>query len=158
MTDWTTIPNSSLETGKPIRAVDGRALRDNPIAISEGATGAPKIQPEALDLFYGSGSGTGYILTVTDLDNVLAVLLTVRGSTSTTGGAAAVYVYYQLSSDNGTSWGSSIAILKSPSSSSAQTASGATVVDITSYNAVRLYVSGASTGGSYTGYGEITGI
>ena len=44
MASWTEIPNSSLESGAPIRAVDGVALRDNPIAIAEGATGAPKIQ------------------------------------------------------------------------------------------------------------------
>lgn len=43
MATWTTIPNSVLETGKPIRAVDGRALRDNPIAIAEGASGAPVV-------------------------------------------------------------------------------------------------------------------
>ena len=43
MADWTELPNSSLESGAPIRAVDGVALRDNPIAIAGGATGAPKI-------------------------------------------------------------------------------------------------------------------
>ncbi|MBL3594796.1 hypothetical protein JMM63_04300 [Rhodovulum sulfidophilum] len=41
MTDWTTIPNDVIEAGKPGRAVDGRALRDNPVAIAEGAPGAP---------------------------------------------------------------------------------------------------------------------
>ena len=49
MTAWTTIPNTSLESGAPIRGVDGVALRDNPIAIAEGATGAPKIQAAAFD-------------------------------------------------------------------------------------------------------------
>lgn len=49
MATWTTIPNTVLETGKPIRAVDGRALRDNPIAIAEGATGAPKVTYRALE-------------------------------------------------------------------------------------------------------------
>lgn len=44
MATWTEIPNTSIETDKPIRAVDGRALRDNPIAITEGATGAPRIK------------------------------------------------------------------------------------------------------------------
>lgn len=43
MADWTTIPDSSIEPGKPIRSIDGLALRDNPIAISEGAAGAPRI-------------------------------------------------------------------------------------------------------------------
>jgi hypothetical protein len=48
MATWTTLPDASLEPGKPIRSIDGLALRDNPIAISEGAAGAPKIQTAAL--------------------------------------------------------------------------------------------------------------
>jgi hypothetical protein len=48
MATWTTLPDASLEPGKPIRSIDGLALRDNPIAISEGAVGAPKIQTAAL--------------------------------------------------------------------------------------------------------------
>lgn len=48
MASWTTLPDASLEPGKPIRSIDGLALRDNPIAISEGAVGAPKIQTAAL--------------------------------------------------------------------------------------------------------------
>ena len=47
MADWTTIPDSSIEPGKPIRSIDGLALRDNPVAIAEGAAGAPKIQNQA---------------------------------------------------------------------------------------------------------------
>jgi len=43
MADWTTLPDSSLEPGKPMRSIDGLALRDNPIAIAEGAAGAPKV-------------------------------------------------------------------------------------------------------------------
>lgn len=43
MATWTNIGDTFLEPGKPVRSVDGLALRDNPIAISEGATGAPRI-------------------------------------------------------------------------------------------------------------------
>lgn len=46
MTDFTNIPNANLETGKPIRAVDGRALRDNPLAMFEG--NGPKLLGEAV--------------------------------------------------------------------------------------------------------------
>jgi hypothetical protein len=48
MATWTTLPDASLEPGKPIRSIDGLALRDNPIAISEGAVGAPKIQTNGI--------------------------------------------------------------------------------------------------------------
>jgi hypothetical protein len=48
MADWTNIPNSSIEPGKPGRSIDALALRDNPIAIAEGAPGAPPIETNAL--------------------------------------------------------------------------------------------------------------
>ena len=47
MAQWTNIPTDRIEPGKPIRAIDGLALRDNPIAIAEGASGAPKISEQA---------------------------------------------------------------------------------------------------------------
>ena len=49
MASWTDIPNSSLETGAPARSVDALAFRDNPIAIAEGATGAPRILNAAIN-------------------------------------------------------------------------------------------------------------
>lgn len=48
MTTFTTIPNSSLEPGKPIRSIDGLALRDNPLAIIEGDSTAPRIVGKAI--------------------------------------------------------------------------------------------------------------
>lgn len=48
MANWTNIPTDRIEPGKPIRAIDGLALRDNPIAIAEGANGAPKIREAAI--------------------------------------------------------------------------------------------------------------
>ena len=48
MADWTDIPNSSLEPDKPIRSIDGVALRDNPVAIAEGSPGAPRVVDAAL--------------------------------------------------------------------------------------------------------------
>ena len=60
MAIWTTIPDSSVEPGKPIRSIDTLALRDNPVAIAEGAAGAPKVQPEGMQFYptqQGGGSG-----------------------------------------------------------------------------------------------------
>ena len=45
MTTYTAIPDANLEPDAPARSVDAILLRDNPIAISEGAAGAPKIDP-----------------------------------------------------------------------------------------------------------------
>lgn len=89
MANWTDIPDSVLEPAKPIRAVDGIAFRDNPIAIAEGAPGAPRINGSAAispdtidftklnhgpmfgaatrsagiryDLTYGNSSGTSFV-------------------------------------------------------------------------------------------------
>ncbi|MBK1780554.1 hypothetical protein JHL22_04930 [Advenella sp. WQ 585] len=44
MATWTNIPDSVLEVGKPARSVDALALRDNPKAIAEGDSAAPRIQ------------------------------------------------------------------------------------------------------------------
>ena len=44
MATWTDIPNSSLEPNAPARSIDALALRDNPVAITEGASGAPRVQ------------------------------------------------------------------------------------------------------------------
>ena len=43
MADWTTIPDTTFEPGAPAKGRDIRFLRDNPIAIAEGAPGAPRI-------------------------------------------------------------------------------------------------------------------
>ena len=48
MATWTTIPDSPLEPGKPIRSIDTLALRDNPVAIAEGASGAPRVDLPAI--------------------------------------------------------------------------------------------------------------
>ena len=48
MADWTNIANTALQPGAPVRSIDGVALRDNPIAIAEGAAGAPRIQRNAI--------------------------------------------------------------------------------------------------------------
>src|SRR5690554_3345055 len=49
MATWTNIDDTFLEPGKPVRSVDGLALRDNPIAIAEGAAGAPKVKTAGIE-------------------------------------------------------------------------------------------------------------
>jgi hypothetical protein len=47
MAGWTTMLNALFLVGKPITSSQGLALRDNPIAIAEGAAGAPRISNRA---------------------------------------------------------------------------------------------------------------
>lgn len=49
MATWTSIPDSVLEPGKPVRSVDALALRDNAIAIAQGAEGAPRVQTNGIN-------------------------------------------------------------------------------------------------------------
>lgn len=44
MATWTSIPDANLDPDKPARSIDALALRDNPVAIAEGATGAPGVR------------------------------------------------------------------------------------------------------------------
>ena len=48
MASWTSIPDSSLDPDAPVTSELAYAWRDNPIAITEGASGAPRIQQAAM--------------------------------------------------------------------------------------------------------------
>ena len=53
MADYVSIQNENLEPGAPWISATAFALRDNPVAIAEGAAGAPRIQ--------AGGIGTGAV-------------------------------------------------------------------------------------------------
>lgn len=48
MTTYTTISNNAVDQDSPVTQTLMTALRDNPIAITEGASGAPRIADDAL--------------------------------------------------------------------------------------------------------------
>ena len=49
MADYTVIPDIEYAEGKPVKGVTGIAMRDNLVAVTQGALGTPKIQAAALD-------------------------------------------------------------------------------------------------------------
>lgn len=69
MADYTTIADSQVDPEAPITSELMSALRDNPLAIAEGATGAPKIQTAGIQdaavtrdkLFTATASASGSI-------------------------------------------------------------------------------------------------
>ena len=61
MAEFTVIPDANVEPDKPARALDGLALRDNPIAIAEGAAGAPRNQDASLSTTVTT-AGTDWVL------------------------------------------------------------------------------------------------
>jgi hypothetical protein len=81
MANWTTLPDAALEPGKPIRSIDGLALRDNPVAIAEGAAGAPRIVG-----FTAKRLNDYPVLTVSAANTFSALtgITVVTGTTSTT--------------------------------------------------------------------------
>jgi hypothetical protein len=87
MATWTTITDAALEPGKPIRSVDGLALRDNVTALAEGAAGAPRIAAAALQ------TGT------TERDWVLA------RTSETTANNVGTYAFLRLKSQSETDYG-----------------------------------------------------
>ena len=90
MATWTTLPDATLEPGKPIRSIDTLALRDNPVAIAEGEVGAPRIWGKAAKLInnypiltvsaedtYNAIPGTSYVVgTLSNSSNSLVVAAT----------------------------------------------------------------------------------
>jgi len=72
MAEWTTIPDDVLEPGDPIRSIDIIALRDNPVAIAGGASGAPRVTDAALSTAVTS-AGTDWVLARTAGADVGAV-------------------------------------------------------------------------------------
>lgn len=54
MADWTNIVDSQLDPDAPLTSELAYAWRDNPIAIAEGALGAPRVEGRALgNIFLG---------------------------------------------------------------------------------------------------------
>lgn len=70
MATYTAIPDANLQPDKPARSIDGLALRDNPIAIAEGASGAPRIEDAALDTGAATTAGKDWVNKRTALSSV----------------------------------------------------------------------------------------
>lgn len=90
MTTWTTIPDSELAVDAPARSINALQLRDNPIAMSEGASGAPRSHIKSMsngEVVAGSavawelddvGSTTQSAYSATDIHDGVGVSVGVR--------------------------------------------------------------------------------
>lgn len=58
MADWVNILDSSVDPDAPLTSELGYSWRDNPIAIAEGAAGAPRVRAAAISTTTGSLSGS----------------------------------------------------------------------------------------------------
>jgi hypothetical protein len=59
MADYVTITDAQVDPEAPITSELMSALRDNPIAIAEGAVGAPRIEPIAFSANYYTAGAVG---------------------------------------------------------------------------------------------------
>jgi hypothetical protein len=101
MTDYTTIDLDTLLPGEPWTSGKALAVYENPIAIAEGAAGAPRVIGKALDLFLANTAWTTGGVAVIDLDGFQALRLSGAGGAESERAIEARY-----SADNGDTWGS----------------------------------------------------
>lgn len=59
MTDYTAIADEELDPDGPITSMIGYRFRDNPVAMAEGATGAPRLADAALAAGTGNTTAAG---------------------------------------------------------------------------------------------------
>lgn len=109
MTAWTTISSLLVAVGAKPFATTMQALRDNPIAIAEGASGAPRVQGIALGSVYAGKSSVGSTtspVVFLGLDGAKTLYIPILAITTTT---RTLQVSY--SNNNGATWGSYQTIL-----------------------------------------------
>lgn len=105
MADWKNIPDTDVDPDAPVTSELMYALRDNPVALAEGAVGAPRVMGIALNTFLAHQSKN---MTQSDpiafvgLDGIGEVLI----AFSCTGGGSAADQTLQVSltNDNGSTW------------------------------------------------------
>ena len=99
MTTYTTITNAEIDQDSPITQPLLTALRDNPVAITEGSAGAPKVQAAALDTYVGIAPAT-----ITGLGDYVALNLRGGGFCGSSGGLDALQTSVEFSDDGGSTW------------------------------------------------------
>ena len=143
MTDYTTLSNTAVGVGGLPSGATVTALRDNPIAIAEGTSGAPKVQSAALNMKVIASLGV-----LTGLGRVASLLCQSTVSASPSGGdATTAQLRYRLSSDGGSTFGS-WTILNSVSSTASATVQATKSNILTvgpTYNAIEFGQNGGSS-------------
>jgi hypothetical protein len=105
MASYITITDAETDPEAPLTSELAKKWRDNPIAITEGATGAPKIQKKAMGgLFVGSITTSGTTWAgLTGLANFNEYLMTFAMTSGFVSGSNGIEI--RFSTDNGSTWG-----------------------------------------------------
>ena len=103
MADYIGITEAQSNPFAPLTSELVKQLRDNPIAIAEGAEGAPRVLPAALDGFYiGAISGTDSFVGFTNIDSDRLIRVDFSGLIYSTTFTSSLQA--RLTSDGGSSW------------------------------------------------------
>lgn len=130
MTTYTTLSDTVLAVDKPIKASQAQALRDNPIAITEGASGAPKVVGEALGLTFTKFTFTATPGGITDIDVRAKDLLFFTEIIIAATATVSAQVQMRGSNDNGATWGSYVTFGNYIPSGSEDSATNILVLDV----------------------------
>ena len=148
MADYTDINLDTLLPGEPLTSAKIIAVAQNPLAIAEGALGAPKVTGLALDIFKGEWTATTSttMVTITGLED--DGLLMCSGMTTRSSGNGSLNISYETSTNGGSTWSSSVSFF--PQRSTLPEKSIVRVLDVSgSINAIRFLSSfGGETDGT----------
>jgi hypothetical protein len=126
MTAYTVISNSDIDQDSPVTQELVTALRDNPLAIAEGAPGAPKVSKFALGgLLLGSFSASGSNWAgLTGLGAIEEIAFNWYGGKSSSV-TYPIQVSIRFTNDGGATWGAEqVLISKSSSAQQSNLGSG----------------------------------
>ena len=135
MADFTPIPDTALDPDAPLTSELAYAWRDNPIAIAEGAVGAPKVMGKALDTLLAGDQSSNFI--ITDLDRVSTILISgiLPGSI-----ASPINLTINRSSNGGATWGGDIIVFTSTSDQTTVVTPLTRAISVVGFNAVRFII------------------
>lgn len=144
MADWVTITDSQVDPDAPLTSELAYAWRDNPIAIAEGAPGAPKVVAEANAAPYvlamQAATTANTFVTINGLEDMEAIRIDLMLAAVNT----VAQLQFQFSGDNGATWGTQTTI---------HTIENASGIILTSH--INL-VTGVSVTTGVTGIGSTT--
>lgn len=111
MADYIPVIDSSVDPDAPLTSDLMYRLRDNPIAISEGAINAPKVRSEAMALRTAAADRTsdGVFFTLTGIDRISTFMVNSHISL-TYGAAGSASTQYRTSTNGGSTWSGYTAI------------------------------------------------
>lgn len=104
MATYRAIASTEVDADSPVTETLMTALADNPTAIAEGASGAPKIAVSVATASAGAAS----TLTITGLDDFSGIII--QGTTAYSGGTNGTLTV-ELSDDSGGTWGAASTIV-----------------------------------------------